>query len=188
MCNCMELIYKIFPLLLFIIFKCDYNHTCIYACSLMPVKHLMLGCIASNFFVFFEAVCVCVCAHCEQVHVWYISMSHLFLKHCREWEVWICMNPVELTPVSLSARLLSHPVLHWKAASSTDNPQTMSNTDSSSALHGDIGERHWQQKSSKDASIQISCCVWVKYAVRENLMKSYCPLSVGNAFILYLVN
>lgn len=69
MCNCMELIHKIFPLLLFIIFKCDYNHTCIYACLLMPVKHLMLGCIASVFFgcfflrlcVFLKTVCVCVC-------------------------------------------------------------------------------------------------------------------------------
>lgn len=153
-------------------------HWCLSNTSCLAVLHqFSLG-------VFFEAVCfsedcVCVCVHCEQVHVWYISMSHLFLKHCREREVWICMNPGELTPVSLSARLLSRPVLHWKAASSTDNPQTMSNTDSSSALHGDIGERHWQQKSSKDASIQISCCVWVKYTVRENLVKSYCPLSVG---------
>lgn len=81
--------------------------------------------------------------------VWYISMSHLFLDHCSEWEVWMSLNPVELTPVSLSACLLNRPFLNWIAASSTDNPQTMSNTDSSPASLQDIRGRHRPQKTEQ---------------------------------------
>lgn len=49
-----------------------------------------------------------------------ISVSHLFLEHWGEWEFWIRLIPGEMTPVSLSARLLHRPVLNWTAAFSPD--------------------------------------------------------------------
>ena len=63
----------------------------------------------------FLIACLCVCLNVNMaLCVCYISVSHLFLKHCGEWEVWIRLNPVELTPVSLSARLFNGPVLHFQ--------------------------------------------------------------------------
>lgn len=87
------------------------------------------------------------------------------------------MNPGELTPVSLSARLLSRPVLHWKAASSTDNPQTMSNTDSSSALHGDIGETLTTEELKRCFNSDILLCLGQIHCERklgEKLLSSVC--------------
>ncbi len=148
----------------------------------------MLACIriyASEGACWSDGVFVCV-FQCEHGCVWYISVSHLFLKHCGEWEVWISPNPVELTPVSLSARLLNCPVLHWIAASSTDNPQTMSNTDSSTALHWDIGGRHRPQKTDKTELKKdaCSCCFKVKCIVwgcrKQLLMVFFYPLCMDD--------
>lgn len=106
----------------------------------------------------FVFVCVCVCVYQrEHGYVWYISVSHLFLRHCGEWEVWISLNPVELTPVSLSARLLNCPVLHWIAASSTDNPQTMSNTDSSTPYSG-TSEGDTDHRRKRKTSTELKGC------------------------------
>lgn len=76
-------------------------------------------------------------------------------------------NPVELTPVSLSARLLNCPVPRWLAASSTDNPQTMSNTDSSTALLWDIGGRHRPRKTETQRGAQKMLHITWKHKNQE---------------------
>ena len=107
-------------------------------------------------------VCVCVCLNMNRLAcVWYISVSHLFLEHCGKCEVWISLVPVELTPVSLSARLLNSPVRHWIAAPSTDNPQTMSSTDSStSTLYSRTsgGDTDHRRLRAAHSSPDASCC------------------------------
>ena len=122
-------------------------YTDVYWSLLIP--HVFLHALFLKSFVFH--IWLCECEHgsvyeCMRVLEWYISMSHLFLRHCGMWEVWISSSPVELTPASLSARLLNCPVLCWIAVSCSDNPLTMSNTDSFVAFHWDIGGRHRPQR------------------------------------------
>lgn len=105
--------------------------------------------------------CLCVCARCVCLNLNMVWMT-CALCDVSAWATcsWSTVASERFASAwllqswHLSARLLNCPFLNLIAASSNDNPQTMSNTDSSTVLLGDIEGRHRRQKTEKTSTAQ----------------------------------